>query len=135
MKRATAVGLGFVLTSLATFVVRQWPRQHALGWFELAGRPVAVDGQPVEDWRHANERLARSAAEIHPVIEKYRKVDNPPIEVLDREFTIDYVPAGAADRQRVTVRRFMPTRLLWGGSHHPIAYARYEVGGHRPLGQ
>ena len=133
MRRAIASGLGFVLTSVATLVAVRWPEKRLLGWFELDGQPVAVDGQCVESWRQANEVLARSAAEVQLELEKYRDAATRPSEVLDREFTVDYVPDPATGRaERVLVRRFMPTRLLWGGNVHPIGYARYEVGGARP---
>lgn len=136
MRSARAAGLGFVLTSAATIAVLQWPSRRPLGWFELPGQPLAVDGQPVSDWRHANEVLARSAAAIHPELEKYRNAQPMPEEVFDRAFAIDVATDVAAGRrERVLVRRFVPTRVLWGAQHHPIAYARYEVVDAEPLGR
>jgi hypothetical protein len=127
MRTGPAIALSFVLTGAVTFAGLRWPRQQPMGWLELDGRPVAVDGERVEDWRRVNEVLARSAAHFVTRIEDHRK-DHTCRELLDREFAIDYLPrANAARAERVVVRRYLPTLLLWGGSHHPIAYARYEV--------
>lgn len=127
MKNAIVVIASFVLSSAATFAGLQWPTGVKIGWFELDGRPLAIDGHRVEDWRHANEILARSTAEIMTKMNKIRGSERGIRELFDRDFEIDYVPRDEQLSVRVVVRRFMSTRLLTGGSHHPSTAARYEV--------
>ncbi len=128
MKTRTAAGLAFVLSSACTIVWLWWPRA-APGWFELDGRPVAIDGRPVEDWRHANDVLASSAPAVVATHLAHRQSRHPPAELFDREFTIDYEPRGATGSVRVRVRRYQPITVVYGGRAHPAASARYEIVG------
>lgn len=129
MRTAVAVVLAFVSTSALTLAAIWWPEHHRLGWFELAGRPIAVDGEPVEDWTHANEVLARSVADIEPRLEQFRQAQQAPVEFLDRRIAIAYAPDAAPGRtERVLVQRWLPGHIALGGArHHPAAYARYEI--------
>lgn len=133
MKLASTAVLSFVLSGALAFTGLAWPRSERPGWFQLDGQPRALDGQPVQDWQHVNEVLARTVAatcgplrEQHELHATKRATGSPP-EPPDRIFTLDYVPAaGDGQLRRVAVRQHVPSRVLWA-SQHPISYASHEV--------
>lgn len=140
MRRTSIAVLGFVLSGALTYAGLCWPRSVRPGWFELDGQPRAVDGEPVQDWQHANEVFARLAVtscrkllELHERHAVEQAANDPP-GGLDREFTLDYVPAGERDPgRRVIVRQRLPARALWA-DRHPIHYASYELLDAEPAG-
>ena len=64
MKLASTALLSFALSGALTFTGLSWPRYVRPGWFQLEGQPRAVDGQPVQDWQHVNEVLARNVSAV-----------------------------------------------------------------------
>ncbi|MCA8948987.1 MAG: hypothetical protein KDE27_05760 [Planctomycetes bacterium] len=133
MKIATAAGLSAALTSAATILVLQWPTERRQGWFELAGRPVALDGRPVQDWAHVNEILARhlSAAVEQTSLPASDEMLRKNLEWV---FELDHAPDTAPDRRhRATVRQTLPQLYFWGGNVHPVAHARYEILGEESI--
>lgn len=133
MKIVTAASISFVATSILTFAVRWWPSEYRPGWFELEGRPVAIDGRPVEDWRHVNEILARYA--VAAVGDK-RPSFGPghKDEEFVREFVLDFAPGDPGHVQRATVRQCQDTSGFFMGGMHPIGKARYTIVSVQPVG-
>ena len=133
MKLASTALLSFALSGALTFTGLSWPRYVRPGWFQLEGQPRAVDGQPVQDWQHVNEVLARMAAatctplrDLHVLHATNRTAGEPP-EPPDRLFTLDYIPAAGDNQLRqVVVRQRVPGRVLWA-DQHPIFFACHEV--------
>jgi hypothetical protein len=131
MRSSHAVLLGFAVSCLASLTYLCWPRQERRGWFELAGTPVRLDGQTVQDWQHVNDLLARPVADLHARIEAIHAANarggHVAPEFLDREFLVEYRPAARPDTlQRTLVRRYMSS-AFWGGNSHPTGYARHEL--------
>lgn len=122
--------IGFVLASALTVLELRKPRSVRPGWFELDGRPCAVDGEPVQDWMHANELFARSASVLCRALEAQSIHDGrwtgPLPEQAVRDLTLDYVPSGGEGRTSVVVRMRLPGVALQG-SEHPIGFVRYEI--------
>ena len=133
MKVVTKGVLSVLVSGMATAVGLRWPRSERAGWFELDGRPVAVDGAVVRDWQHVNELLAHSASVTW--FERYRRRNaastgsGAATEPVDREFTLAYVPIeGHGSVRHLVVRQRLP---VGGGPipQHPVAYASYEIVG------
>lgn len=131
--RKIAIGaVAFLAASAGALACRWWPDAR-LGWLELAGRPLALDGQRVADWRHVNELLARSATDIWAKSGAFWEGrETPAAEILDRQFVVDYQPAGREQRERVVVDRFMVWSRL-DVNRHPIGAARYAVVAASPM--
>jgi hypothetical protein len=121
----------FAIASALTLTGLRWRQTTRLGWFELDGRPVAIDGVPVADWQHANEMLARMAAttcsEMCQLEQRKPQAPIPSPEPRARQFSCDYVPAeGDGGTRRIVVCQALPGRVLWGG-FHPIVFATYSI--------
>lgn len=139
MRATPIVASSFLLSGALALTVRLWPCQERRGWFDLDGHPRALDGSPVRDWSHANELLARYAAqgasELAGKSMAALKSGTPSPGPLLREFTIDYVPAdGDGHVVRMRVGQRLPEHAPMIG-RHPIAGATYEVMGADPKGQ
>lgn len=130
-----AVVAGLVLGAGAAFGVAAWLPRERLGWFELEGVPVRLDGRAVEDWRHVNDVLAKPTPEfVEKMLRAWDPPSNPeqwtppPKELLERVFEVEYRPAPeSTEVRKATVQRYLPTLLQSGGRMHPAAYARHVV--------
>lgn len=128
MKPHTAAITAFVASAVCTFVWVRVPASAPAGWFEVDGRPVKLDGEPVADWRQVNGLLAYAAAEFVLREQDLRSRKGISMEMmLDRTFELEIEQDGG-NREVLHVSRFLPAHLTWtGGSSHPVAYSRYEV--------
>lgn len=130
MNQARTAVISCVISGAITCTGLWWPRSVRPGWFELEGRPRAVDGLPVEDWQHVNELLAKFAVAACPELQRSHAANQSggqPLAAVEREFRFDYVPADSdGSLQRVVVRQSVPSRVLWA-DRHPVWYATYEI--------
>ncbi|MBK8099948.1 MAG: hypothetical protein IPK26_22830 [Planctomycetes bacterium] len=139
MRVTPIVAISFLLSGALALAIRLWPCHERRGWFELDGQLRALDGAPVRDWSHANDLLARYAAEgaseLADQSAAAHQAGNSPPGPLLREFTVDYVPADGDGRVvRMRVGQRLPEHAPMIG-RHPIAGATYQLIGADPKGQ
>ena len=138
------LGLGALTGFALVYLLVPPTRTHEVPavWFSLPGRPIAVNGAPVDSWEEANallRRSARSMVEQHyhePESEGYSywhmKRGTRPPEVKLGDMEVVYVPEGSRPdgkpRQptRVVVRAWQPVTVDYGRSYSEVT-ARFEL--------
>jgi hypothetical protein len=139
------LGLGALTGFALVYLLVPPTRRHEVPavWFSLPGRPIAVNGAPVDSWEEANAILRRSARSMmgrqqnDPESEAYSywfmKNGTRPPEVKIGEMEVVYVPAGSGrdgePRQptKVVVRAWQPVTVDYGRMYPSEATARFEL--------
>jgi hypothetical protein len=116
---ATAVSSALAFAATFTLVPQRPVERVPPSWFELPGRPLTVDGQPVDGWAQANELLRqaarRSESEAYGAALQQPPATRP-VEREGREVRVTWLRHGGAGSsgpavETAIVRTFLPLTI------------------------